>query len=268
VSDLKSRLVRSTAVCIFAWASMLAHAGTASEAAVVAEASRAEKSVATDLLSARPLVGDDPTAVRDALAKQSRQANAPSLSDRVRKLLNVPTHSKPRDPDLTKAGLDRELAFVVPAPYGILYRSNTHLLTVNVDLSGDETPGVILLRKTVTGPRGRGLVVAAEAKAKGYIQHFDLIELDSGGGRKTTVRGHVTLSPSAFAETNGDFAVVLICSLVPPYLTDRSEHSDPTNEEPTDITTRTSTLRANIRAIWLVSPQKGMVLSKKLHLSK
>jgi len=268
VSDLKSRLIRSTAVCVFACVSLLAHAGTSSEAAAVTEASGAETSASTGVLSTQPFVGDDPVAVRDALAKESRKANSPSLSDRVRKLIDVPTHTKPRDPDLTKAGLNRDLAFVVPAPYGILYRSKTHLLTVNVDLSGDETPGVILLRKTITGPRGRGLVVAAEAKAKGYIQHIDLIELDSGEGKKSTVRGRVTLSPSAFSEANGDFAVVLICSLVPPYLNDRSEHSDPTNEEPTDITTRTSTLHANIRAIWLVSPQKGMVLSKKLHLSK
>jgi hypothetical protein len=31
---------------------------------------------------------------------------------------------------------------------------------------------VILLKKTITGPRGRGLMVAPEAKAKGYIQHM------------------------------------------------------------------------------------------------
>jgi hypothetical protein len=30
----------------------------------------------------------------------------------------------------------------------------------------------------------------------------------------------------------------------------------------------TSTLYTNIHAIWLVSPQRGIVLSKKLHLSK
>ncbi|TDN62752.1 hypothetical protein [Paraburkholderia sp. BL10I2N1] len=268
MSDLKSRLIRSTAVCVFACVSLPAHAGPSSETAPVAEASGAETSASIDVLSAQPLVGDDPVAVRDALAKESRKANSPSLSDRVEKLFNVPTHRKPRDPDLAKAGLDRDLAFVVPAPYGILYRSTTHLLTVNVDLSGDETPGVILLRKTITGPRGRGLVVAAEAKAKGYIQNIDLIGLDSREGRKTTVRGRATLPPSAFSKANGAFAVVLICSLVPPYLNDRSEHSDPTNEEPTDITTRTSTLHANIHAIWLVSPQKGTVLSKNLHLSK
>lgn len=268
VSNLKSRLIRLSAVCVFACVSLLAHAGMSSEAAAVAQASGTGTSASTDVLSTQPFIGDDPVAVRDALAKQSHQANSPSLSDRVRKLINVPTHGKPRDPDLKKAGLDRDLAFVVAAPYGILYRSKTHLLTVNIDLSGDATPGVILLRNTITGPGGRGLVVAAEAKAKGYIQHVDLIELDSGEGRKTSVRGRVTLSPSAFSEANGDFAVVLICSLVPPYLTDRSEHSDPTNEEPTDITTRTSTLHANIRAIWLVSPQKGTVLSKKMHLSK
>src|SRR4029077_20960917 len=103
---------------------------------------------------------------------------------------------------LPKASLDRDLAFVVPAPYGIRYQSKTHLLTVNVDLSDDENPGAILLKKTITGPRGRGLVVAPEAKAKGYIQHIDLIELKSGERNKTTVHGRVTLSQAAFSEAN------------------------------------------------------------------
>lgn len=57
---------------------------------------------------------------------------------------------------------------------------------------------------------------------------------------------------------------MLICSLAPPYLTDLRDHSDPSNDESTDITTRTSTLYTNIHAIWLVSPQRGIVLSKKL----
>jgi hypothetical protein len=264
VSDLKSRLIRSNAACALVCMSLLAHAGTSGDAVTV---TKAEISATSDVLSTRPFVGDDPVAIRDALTEQSINAKSPSLSDRTRNLIHVPVRKAPRELDLTKAYLDRDLAFVVPAPHGILYRSKTHLLTVNVDLSGD-TRGVILLKKTITGPRGRGLVVATEAKSKGYIQHIDLIELKSGKRSKTRVHGRMTLSQAAFSEANGDFAIVLMCSMAPPYLTDRRDHSDPSDDEPTDITTRTSTLYANIHAIWLVSPQRGIVLSKKLHLSK
>ena len=257
MSDLKSWRVRSNAASALVCLSLLAHAGTSGDAVTV---TKAEISATSDVLSTRPFLGDDPVATRDALTEQSINARSPSLSDRIRNLIHGPAHKAPRD-------LDRDLAFVVPAHHGILYRSKTHLLTVNVDLSGD-TQGVILLKKTVSGPRGRGLVVAAEAKSKGYIQHIDLIELKSGEGSKTRVRGRMTLSQAAFSKANGDFAIVLMCSIEPPYLTDRRDHSDPSDDEPTDITTRTSTLYANIHAIWLVSPQRGIVLSKKLHLSK
>jgi hypothetical protein len=70
-----------------------------------------------------------------------------------------------------------------------------------------------------------------------------------------------------FSKVDGDFAIALICSLSPPYLNDQSEHSDPTDDEPTDITTRTSFLYTDVHAVWLISPQTGMVLSKNLHLS-
>ncbi|MGF6880311.1 hypothetical protein [Paraburkholderia sp. MM5477-R1] len=268
MADLKTVLVRSNAACALICMSLLAHAGTSADSATVTHATEPEISASADVLSTRPFVGDDPVAIRDALADQSFSANSPSLSDRIRNLIHVPVLKAPSDLDLPKASLDRDLAFVVPAPYGIRYQSKTHLLTVDVDLSEDDNPGVILLKKTITGPRGRGLVVAPEAKAKGYIQHIDLIELKSGERSKTRVHGRVTLSQSAFYEANGDFAIVLRCSMAPPYLTDRREHSDPSNDEPTDITTRTSTLYTNIHAIWLVSPQRGIVLSKKLHLSK
>lgn len=268
MADLKTMLVRSNAACALVCMSLLAHAGTSPDSATVTHSTKPEISASADFLSTRPFVGDDPVAIRDALAEQSFNANSPSLSDRIRNLIHVPVSKAASDRDSTKVSLDRDLAFVVPAPYGIRYRPKTHVLTVDVDLSDDDNPGVILLKKTITGPRGRKLVVAPEAKAKGYIQHIDLIELKSGERNKTTVHGRVTLSQAAFSEANGDFAIVLMCSMAPPYLTDRREHSDPTNEEPTDITTRTSTLHTNIHAIWLVSPQRGIVLSKKLHLAK
>lgn len=213
-------------------------------------------------------MGDDPAVVRDTLAKLRIKADTPSLGDRVRSLVHAPTGKTSHEMDLASAGLDRELTFVIPASYGILYRSNRHQLTVDVDLADDERPGVIQLRKTVTGMRGRHLVVAPEAKAKGYVQRIDLIELKEGEKRESSVKGRVAVSQALFAETTGDFAIVLKCSIKPPYLTDETEHTDPTIDEPTDITTRTSTLHATIHAIWLVSPQRGIVLSKKLHLSK
>lgn len=266
--DLKSMLFRSIAACVFVYASSLAHAENATEPATTGHSPPAELSASAGAPSAQRFVGDDPVAVRDALVKLRIKAESPSLSDRVRSLAHVPVSGAPHDMDLAKAGLDRELTFVIPVSYGILYRSNTHRLTVDVDLAGDDVPGLIQLQKTVTGPRGEHLVVAPEAKAKGYVQHIDRIELKVGEKHETSVKGHVALSQALFAETTGDFAIVLKCSITPPYLTEEREHSDPSIDEPTDITTRTSTLHATVHAIWLVSPQRDIVLSKKLHLSK
>lgn len=268
MAELKTMLVRWNVACALVCLSMLAHAATSADSATVSHATEPDISASEAVLSTRPFVGDDPVAIRDGLADQSFNANSPSLSDRIRKLIHVPVHKAASELDSPKASLERDLAFVVPVPYGIRYQSKTHLLTVDVDLSDDHDPGVILLKKTITGQRGRGLVVAPEAKAKGYIQRIDLIELKSGERSKARVHGRVPVSQAAFDEANGDFAIVLMCNMAPPYLTDRREHSDPSNDEPTDITTRTSTLYANIHAIWLVSPQRGIVLSKKLHLSK
>ena len=265
VSNLKSRLIRPSAACALICLSTLAHASPSEAASAVAAASQAATAPSADVMSARPVVGDDPVAIRDTLAKEGIHANAPSLSERILNL--IPSRKTPHDVDLTKAGLDGELVFVVPVPYGVLYRSKTHKLTIDADLASDEAPGAILLKKTVTGPSGRGLVIAAEAKAKGYIQQIDLIELKLGETSKTKIREHINLSQASFAKTNGDFAIALMCHLSPPYLSDRREHSDPTDDEPTDITTRTSILHADIQAVRLISPQTGMVLSKNLHLS-
>jgi hypothetical protein len=265
VSNLKSRLLRCNIACILACVSVLAHAASPAAASTASATSAAASAAIAEVLSARPIVGDDPVVIRDALAKHSIHGNAPSLRDRIRAL--IPSRKTPQERDLTKASLDRELVFVVPIPYGVLYRSQTHVLTINVDLSSEDAPGAILLKKTVTGPDGRGLTVAAEAKAKGYIQQVDLIGLKVDATSKTRIRGHLTLPQSVFSKVDGDFAIALICSLSPPYLNDQTEHSDPTDDEPTDITTRTSFLYTDVHAVWLISPQTGMVLSKNLHLS-
>lgn len=265
---LKTTLVHAKTACALVLMAMLTQVGAQANAVTVNHAADVETSASGKSLVAGPFVADDPVAIRDTLANRNINAAPPSLSDRVQSLIHIPAHKQRPNSDLTAANLDRDLFFLVRPPYGIRYRTETHQLTVNADLSGDENQRGILLKKTTTGPRGRGLVVAPEAKSKGFIQHIDVIELVSGEGKKTTVSGRVTLSRAAYAEANGDFAIVLVGRLVPPYLIDRSDHSDPTDDEPTDITTRTSRLYVDIRAIWLVSPQRGIVLSKTLHLSK
>jgi hypothetical protein len=213
------------------------------------------------------LVADDPVAIRDTLAKHPIHADSHTLHERIDKILTLTGHAVPRDSNLAKLGLDRELVFTVPVPYGVLYQSKTHELTVDADLSGDDEPGSVLLKKSVKGPSGQGLVVAPEAKEKGFIQHVDLIELKVNEQSKTLIHTRFMVPQALFDKTRGDFAVQLRCMLVPPYLKDVREHSEPTDENPTDITTRTSTLYAAVHEIWLVNAQSGMVLTRKLHLS-
>jgi hypothetical protein len=138
VADLKTILVRSNAACALFCMSLLTQAGTSADSATVILATEPEISASADVLATRPFVGDDPIAIRDAMAEQSFHASSPSFSDRVRNLIHVPALKAPSDLDLPKTSLDHDLAFVVPAPYGIRYQSKTHLLTVNVDLSDDD----------------------------------------------------------------------------------------------------------------------------------
>jgi hypothetical protein len=268
VFPLKSTLVHTKAACALVLMGMLAQIGTPANAATVNHAADAEAPASTQFSAGHPFVGDDPVAIRDTLANQHIHVAPPSLRERVQSLIPIPTHKQRPNSDLAAANLDRDLFFLVRVPYGIRYRTETHQLTVSADLSGDENQRGILLQETTTGPSGRGLVIAPEAKSKGFIQHIDTIELESGESKNSTVRGRVTLSRTAYAEANGDFAIVLVGRLVPPYLIDQSNHSDPTDDEPTDITRRISRLYVNVRAVWLVSPQRGIALSKSLRLSK
>ncbi|AFQ51631.1 hypothetical protein [Burkholderia cepacia] len=266
----KSKLARSNFVCVVALTMMLAPVATHAEAEAVDGTTRIASAVTHDTSPARPIVGDDPVAIRDVLKKQHISTVSPSLSDRVRGLVSSAADRHVPNPDLAAVDLDRDVTFVVPVRYGLRYRSQRHLLTLDVDLfdaERDDRTG-ILLRKVITGPRGRGLVIAPEAKAKGYIQQVDIIELEPGQGKKTTVRSRMRVSPAVYAQTHGDFALVFSGRLVRPYLTEQNEHVDPSIDEPTDITTRISTLHMDIHAISLVSPSSGVVLSKKLRLSK
>ncbi|MBL3945383.1 hypothetical protein FH719_24365, partial [Bacteroides thetaiotaomicron] len=76
------------------------------------------------------------------------------------------------------------------------------------------------------------------------------------------------ISHAVYAQANGDFALVFSGRLVRPYLTEQTEHVEPSIDEPTDMTTKVSTLHMDLDNISLVSPSSGVVLSKKLRLSK
>ncbi|MFC0692903.1 hypothetical protein [Paraburkholderia humisilvae] len=211
---------------------------------------------------------DDPVAVRAALTGKPEDAGKRSIAARLHDLVAaLPHRASHREAASSVDPEERSFVFVVNAPLGILYESRTHLLKVDVPLADDERPGYIVLKKTVTGSSGRRLVIAPDAKAKGYVQTIDRIELETAG-KRATAHGRLRLSQSAFAAANGDFAIALVCHLVPPYLTDRHDHQDPTDDEPTDITTRTSTLYANVDEVWLIDVGDGSVLSTSLRLTK
>lgn len=221
--------------------------------------------------SAMPFHSDDPTVVRAALAgkpEDGKRTLRSRLHDLVAAIPHGASHGASHGAAASSVDAkERNFVFVVNAPLGILYRAKTRLLTVDVPLADDDRPGYIVLKKTVTGKSGRRLVIAPDAKAKGYVQNVDRIELETEG-KRTIARGRLRLSQTAFNAANGDFAVAILCHLVPPYMTDVREHQDPTDEEPTDITTRTSTLHADVDEVWLIDVSDGTVLTTKLSLAK
>ncbi|WP_244197867.1 hypothetical protein [Caballeronia ptereochthonis] len=222
--------------------------------------------------------GDDPEYVRDALAGHPSPGQPPSITSRVRAFLSRPfgkwehgasaASGASRPQAQTNAQSDRTFVFVIPVSYGVRYQAKKKVLTVNVSLAAPEDPRAILLKQTVKGQSGRKLVVAPEAKAKGFVQTFDAIQLRSEGSARTTVTGRTLLPNFDHGHGNSDFAIVLICTLEPPYLTDDVEHSAPTDEEPTDITRRTSTLNGSVDAAWLIDRQDGTIVTKRLRLVK
>ena len=222
--------------------------------------------------------GDDPEHVRDALSGHPSPGQPTSITSRVRAFLSHPFRKWEHGASAASAASqvstksnaqsDRTFVFVIPVSYGVRYQSKKKMLTVNVSLAAPEEPEAILLKQTVKGQSGRKLVVAPEAKAKGFVQTFDVIQLRQEGAPRTTVNGRALLPAFDHEHGNGDFAIVLICTLEPPYLMDDVEHSAPTDEEPTDITRRTSTLHANVQAVWLVNRKDSTVLAKGLRLSK
>jgi hypothetical protein len=252
--------------------------------ATVASAANAASDPIASLLSAGSIppnfTGDNPVHVRDALTGHvSATGSSPSITNRVRTFLTHPLQSIRNDErqaaSATRAAsqsaagsqANRTFVFVVPAAYGVRFEAKSKVLSVDVSLASPETPDAILLRQTVKGQSGRKLVIAPEAKAKGFVQTFDTIQFRTEGNTKTMVRGR-TLAPDLAHARNGDFAIVLICTLEPPYMTEQVDHSDPTDEEPTDITHRTSTLQGIVNAVWLIDRKDGTIVTKRLRLVK
>jgi hypothetical protein len=212
---------------------------------------------------------DDPVAVRAMLSGKPEDAAPSTLRSRFHDLLARFPHGVSATQGASAAQVlrERNYLFIVDAPIGILYQAKTRLLKVDVPLADDDRPGYIALQKTVKGMSGRRLVIAPDAKAKGYVQNIDRIDLDAEG-RRTTAHGSLRLSQSAFNAANGDFAIALLCRLTPPYLTDEHEHHEPSDDEPTDITTRTSTLHVDVEEVWLIDRSDNTVLSTRLRLAR
>jgi hypothetical protein len=264
-------------------AALSLHSLDAASADQAASAAIAASDSVTSLINADSLpphfAGDDPEHVRDALSTHVTPAKSnvpPSITSRVRSFLQHPLKPFHKTNQLanqaasqpsTQAELNRTFLFVIPASYGVRYEARRKLLTVNVSLASPDNPGVILLKQSVTGQSGRKLVIAPEAKAKGYIQTFDTIQFQSVSGAPTNVQG-TTLAPGLKQTSNDDFAIVLVCTLEPPYMTEVAEHSDPTDEEPTDITRKTSTLQGIVDAVWLINRNDGSIVTKRLRLTK
>ncbi|WP_250493985.1 hypothetical protein [Caballeronia sp. GAWG1-1] len=223
--------------------------------------------------------GDDPQHVRDALSGKPSPSQPPSITSRLRGFLDRPLQRLRKSTQSASATqtaaqaqanaqADPTFAFVIPASYGVRYQTKKKLLSVNVSLAAPTQPDAILLKETVKGQSGRKLVVAPEAKAKGFVQTFDVIQLGVEGRARTNVRGGAILADFDKTHGDGDFAILLICTLEPPYLIDRVEHNDPTDEEPTDITRRTSTLHGRVDAVWLIDRKTGTIVTKRLNLVK
>jgi len=215
--------------------------------------------------------GDDPSAVRDAFIGKDngKGGNAGSTRSHIKEWVGKVLPSNRTVSTWLGDNPGRELAFVAPVSRGILYSSTTHVMKVDVSFSDESHPDDIILKKVVTGPDGEKLTFGAQAKAEGFIQTVDLIGIQASGKRdETTVHGRFALSSSVFAQADGNLAMVFICRVVPPYLTEVRSHRDATDDEPTDITMRTSTLHVAVDDIWLIDQTKGVVIAKGLRLTK
>ncbi|VXB07490.1 conserved exported hypothetical protein [Burkholderia sp. 8Y] len=273
----------SAALCL----SIAIHVQQAHGAVPTTAGSAVPDTSATDasILSAASLpphfAGDDPEHVRDALAAATSSGpqppTNPSMVSRVRRILSRPfvatRHSAqvssgplPASNDASRS--DRTFVFVIPAAYGVRFESKKKVLSVDVSLAAPDQPDAVLLKREVHGQSGRKLVIAPEAKAKGFVQTIDTIQLETDAHANTSVRGRAVVPSFDVSRGSSDFAIVLVCSLEPPYLSDRIEHSDPTDEEPTDITRRTSTLHGHIDAVWLVDRNDGTIVTRRLRLVK
>ena len=198
LQEIKRASVSAACALLCVCATATAQAQSASSA--IAASGRTEDVAPISIVVTPGFTGDDPAAVRDALARKFTDSKTRTFTHRVEDLINDALPKTLHDSALMDAKLSRDLAFMVPAPFGIRYRSKVHVMTVDVGLSDTDHPDTIVLKKTITGPRGRKLVVATEAKSKGFIQNIDIVELDPvNKHNKTTVHGRFVLSPEAFS---------------------------------------------------------------------
>jgi len=218
--------------------------------------------------------GDDPYAVRDAFTGKdngngSNGGSAGSTRSQIKEWVGRVLPSNRTVSTLLGDNPGRELALVAPVSRGILYSSTTHVMKVDVSFSDESRPHDIILKKVVSGPDGQKLTFGAQAKSEGFVQTVDVIGIQAVGKRdETTVHGRFALSSSAFSQSDGNLAMVFIGRLVPPYLTEVRSHRDATDDEPTDITTRTSTLHVAVDDIWLIDQTQGVVIAKGLRLTR
>ncbi|WP_158906699.1 hypothetical protein [Burkholderia sp. L27(2015)] len=273
-------MVFSQTVRTGAFAALMLLGLTGSATAQVARGQAASNATAgldtpsSELVVTPGFSGDDPSAVRDTFIGKENgngaNGGAPSSTrSHIKEWVGKVLPSNRTVSALLGDNPGRELAFVAPVSRGILYSSTTHIMKVDVSFSDESHPDDIILRRVVSGPDGQKLTFAAQAKSEGFVQTIDLIDIQAAGKRdETTVHGRFALSSSAFAQADGNLAVVFICRVVPPYLTEQHSHRDATDDEPTDITTRTSTLHVAVDDIWLIDQTKGVVIEKGLRLTK
>ena len=190
-------------------------------------------------LPTRPIVGDDPVAIREALEKL--HVKGASRPERARpRLIPGVADKHGKDTGLAAVSLDREVTFLVPVSYGLRYQSQKHLLKVNVDLVDPDGEGRtgILLRRSLPGREGENRDRTRGEGKRLYPadRHHRSIPEKAGSPPCAAAWGcHPLRTRKRRAGSRSLFP-----GLVRPYLTEHVEHAEPNNDEPTDITTRTS----------------------------
>ncbi|WP_299713846.1 hypothetical protein [Caballeronia sp.] len=121
LQEIKRASVSTACALLCVCATATAQAQSASSA--VAASGRTEDVAPVSIVVTPGFTGDDPVAVRDALARKFTDSKARTFAHRVEDLIGDALPKTLHNSALTDAKLSRDLAFVVPAPFGIRYRS-------------------------------------------------------------------------------------------------------------------------------------------------